>query len=298
MRVPSPTSVLSTRDDLVVQESKHNEFGITRRYLLPPGVLPTHDPDQVANLYNEDGTVKRRTSYGPFKTRTAFMLAEWYWNSTRKSFIDFQKLLSIFKGPDFSLDDAINVNWRAAFQALGANKGDLVEDDSTWISDDGWLTTTISIDIPFHKQMKEPGNHTFTVGEFRHRSIVSVIKEKLSSRIDSRQFHYQPYQAIWNRTQDSDGMELYGELYTSRAFREENERVQCQRSTHLNDGLERVVVALMFWSDSTQLTSFGGASLWPCYLFFGNESKYRRGKPSEKLGHQIAYFLKVSRNTR
>ena len=39
----------------------------------------------------------------------------------------------------------------------------------------------------------------------------------------------------------------------------------------------------MFWSDSTQLTQFGTAKLWPLYVFFGNESKYRRCQPTNKF---------------
>jgi hypothetical protein len=198
------------------------------------------------------------------------------------------------KYEDFSLNDAIKVNWKSAFKELGAHKTDLGEGCLSWTSDDDWLTAPISIDIPFHNKMKNSGTRSFPVGTFRYRSIISVIKEKVSNLADSRQFHYHPYTATWSRTPDSPEVELYGELYTSRVFREEHERVLRQPPTPHNEGVERVVVALMFWSDGTQLTSFGGASLWPCYLFFGNESKYRRGKPSARLGHQIAYFMKVT----
>jgi len=54
------------------------------------------------------------------------------------------------------------------------------------------------------------------------------------------------------------------------------------------------IVALMFWSDATQLTSFGDAKLWPLYVFFGNQTKYRRGQPSAKLCSHVAYFQMVS----
>lgn len=50
----------------------------------------------------------------------------------------------------------------------------------------------------------------------------------------------------------------------------------------------------MFWSDATQLTSFGNAKLWPCYLFFGNKSKYRRCRPSCNLCCHVAYFEDAS----
>ncbi|TEB15351.1 hypothetical protein FA13DRAFT_1721217 [Coprinellus micaceus] len=233
------------------------------------------------------------SSFGPFSSRTAFLLAEWYWQSSRKSLLDFQNLMSILKDPQFSLPDATNVNWKATFQTLGANKGDLPEDSRSWIHDDGWKTETISIDIPFHNRMPEPGIKTFTVGKFHHRSLVSVIKEKVSSAKDTPNFHYYPYEAAWKPTGCSPEVNLYGELYASHAFREAHEAVQRQPRTERDKGLERVVVALMFWSDATQLTAFGGAGLWPCYMFFGNESKHRRGEPSAKLGQQVAYFMKL-----
>lgn len=50
----------------------------------------------------------------------------------------------------------------------------------------------------------------------------------------------------------------------------------------------------MFASDETMLASFGTSKLWPVYMMFGNESKYRRGKSSLKLFEEIAYFQSVS----
>jgi hypothetical protein len=61
--------------------------------------------------------------------------------------------------------------------------------------------------------------------------------------------------------------------------------------------LPRHIIALMFASDATQLTSFGDTSLWPLYMIFGNESKYRRCKPTLHLCHHVAYFRKVRRSS-
>jgi hypothetical protein len=55
----------------------------------------------------------------------------------------------------------------------------------------------------------------------------------------------------------------------------------------------RHMVALMFASDVTHPTSFGMAYLQPCYMYFGNESKYRRSQPSCRSCSHIAYFQKV-----
>ncbi|OSD02519.1 hypothetical protein PYCCODRAFT_1477774 [Trametes coccinea BRFM310] len=47
---------------------------------------------------------------------------------------------------------------------------------------------------------------------------------------------------------------------------------------------------LLFWSDATHLTSFGSASLWPIYMYFGSLSKYTRGMPTEFAAHHVAYI--------
>lgn len=60
--------------------------------------------------------------------------------------------------------------------------------------------------------------------------------------------------------------------------------------------LETVVAAIMLSSDSTQLTSFGTASLWPIYLYLGNLSKYTRLKPKSFAAHHLAYIPKVMMN--
>lgn len=290
---------------MVVFSTVRNAFGVARSYRLPKHrTAPLHDPDRFTPLDDLTETTPSPPiagppgagplQFGPFHSRLAFSLAEWYWQSSTKSFSDFQKLLSILKSSDFSVSDVAQVDWRAAFKALGSNREDLNEADASWIQDDGWKRTPISIDIPFHKHMKEPGTKPFPVGVFHHRSIISIIKEKVANKKDMQKFHYYPYCATWKRTEGEPEVELYGEMYSSQAFRDAHSDVQREAVTPENKGLQRVVIALMFWSDATQLTSFGGSSLWPCYLFFGNEPKHQWAEPLKRLGQHIAYFLKAS----
>jgi hypothetical protein len=58
--------------------------------------------------------------------------------------------------------------------------------------------------------------------------------------------------------------------------------------------LEKALLGLMFWSDSTHLATFGTAKAWPLYFYFGNLSKYFRGKPGSGACHHIAYIPSVS----
>ena len=88
-------------------------------------------------------------------------------------------------------------------------------------------------------------------------------------------------------------MRVHGELYSSPVFLEAHCALQASPKEPGCD-LPHVVVAIMLWSDVTHLTTFGTAKLWPCYMYFGNESKYNRCKPSRHLCNHIAYFQSVS----
>ena len=86
---------------------------------------------------------------------------------------------------------------------------------------------------------------------------------------------------------------LHGEIYQSDAMLEAQDQIS--KLPHAPDNtLECVVVPLMVWSDSTQLANFGSASLWPFYLYFGNQLKYTRGKPTANVCHHLAYIPTVS----
>ena len=77
---------------------------------------------------------------------------------------------------------------------------------------------------------------------------------------------------------------------------EEHAKINAQpREPGDPDNMEYVIAAQILYSDETRLANFGGASLWPGYMFFGNQTKYERGKPSCFSAHHFAYFPKASR---
>ena len=155
-----------------------------------------------------------------------------------------------------------------------------------------WTKTAVTIKVPFHKRTAKPGVYNYHVGDMYHRKLISVIREKLKNPQHNELFHYQPYNLLWQRRGSPTPINVHGELYTSETFLRAHQDLQ-QSPPEPGCDLERVVVALMFWSDATQLTTFSDAKLWPCYMFFGNESKYRRCKPSSCLCSHVAYFNHV-----
>jgi hypothetical protein len=219
-------------------------------------------------------------------------LGDWYWNQgVRKTKESLKKLIKIVGNPNYRSEDVRSTNWTKIDAALARNAEEDDQNDREWLGEDtGWKCTPISITIPFHRRMAVPGSQSYVAGELHHRSIVSVIRERVTN--DDVHFHYEPYELLWRRDEGAEEVRIHGELYTSASFLSEHKKL-------LNSPAEpgcdapRAIIALMFWSDGTQITSFGNSKLWPCYMYFGNDSKYRWAKPSSMLCNHIAYFQSV-----
>jgi hypothetical protein len=277
-----------------------NIFGLSRLYRS--NKRPSHDPEERVDMQDlcdgpsnnpiEASPAEGPSPLHPYPNQNSFLLGDWYWNQgVQKSRGSFQSLLNIVGDPHFDPQDVRETKWASIDNELASN--DFDEDPHVWEDEDaGWRRKPITITIPFHSRMKNPGTQQSVVFDLYHRSIVSVIKEKLANPRDNAKFHYEPYEYLWKPTEDSDEVRVHGEMYTSAAFHDAHRELQAAPGEP-NCTLPRVVVALMFSSDATHLTSFGNAKLWPCYLYFGNESKYRRCRPSSKLCNHIAYFQKV-----
>jgi hypothetical protein len=271
--------------------SPTSKFGLWRQYTTES--RPSHDPEENTTFqdlcsFPSENSCDLKDILFPYPNPNSFLLGSWYWDDKiQKSQESFNKLVDIVGHPDFKPSDILNTNWKRIDGILGKNSSVIDE----WQDEDGgWTKSQVSIAVPFHRFLVDPGLRDHPVVEFHHRSIVSVIKEKLSKPENHSRFHYEPYILNWN-VNDKD-IRVHGELYCSQTFI--NEHVKLQNSPpEPNCDLKRVVVALMFWSDATRLSSFGNSQLWPLYLFFGNESKYYRCKPSLHLCEHIAYFEKV-----
>jgi hypothetical protein len=284
-----------------------NIFGLFRRYhSVKP---PSHDPEEHVDLQgiydgsalilgNTADLTGSRNIFSPYPNRNSFLLGDWQWNyGNQKSQDSFSRLVQIVGSPDFNPDDVRHTHWPKIDAQLASNPFDssVIETDETeWVDDAGWLKNTIKISVPFHNRAKNPGTKDYTVGELYHRSLLSLLREKLSNPQDNLQFHYEPFKLWWKSPIiPNTETRVHGELYTSPTFVDAHREVQ-GLPAEPGCNLPRVVAAMMFWSDATHLTAFGNAKLWPLYMCFGNESKYRRCKPVCHLFNHVAYFQTVS----
>jgi len=268
--------------------------------------LPSHDPEESIELQDlinpvavagQTSSLPREANHTfyPFPNKNSFLLDNWYWNQgVQKSRNSLCDLLSVVGSPEFRPDDVRHTHWGKIDGILGRNDFDEDGEAGEWMDEDaGWMRTPLHISVPFNSQTIEPGPQDYLAGYLYHRSLVSVVREKLANTRDDEQFHYEPYELFWQPTETSPHIRVHGELYTSPEFIEAHRAIQ-EAPGEPGCNLPRVMVAMMFWSDGTELTQFGSAKLWPSYLYFGNESKYRRCTPNANLCNHVAYFEAVS----
>ncbi|KAJ7085928.1 hypothetical protein C8R44DRAFT_651073 [Mycena epipterygia] len=289
-----------------------NSFGLYREY---PSI-PTHNPEKHANstaLSNipppvgladsidtrlapttssmaPASTAESASSFSPFKNSSIFGLMNWMWTgSAMKSIAEMDKLVSFLKSDQFTKEDLDGFN-----VAAETTKFDDFLDGKKPLGFDvnGWREVSVDIQVPDGKKHTSFDDiPVFSVPGLHFRPLTEVVKGVLQDQ-SSRFFHYTPFKHFWEPTGAAGPERVYDEIYSSDAFIAVHHKIQNQPAEP-GCTLERVVLALMFWSDSTHLANFGTASLWPLYLFFGNQSKWVRGKPRAGACHHVAYMPKV-----
>lgn len=271
-----------------------NIFGLFRRHTIL--ATNTYDPDEnlsLADMCNIPVGPEESDLY-PFPNRSSFRLADWHWNGgVQKSLGSFKNLVKLITDPEFEVNDIKTANWSFIHSELGTDAG-----EADWLDEDaGWTHTSVTISVPYQSRRGAPsesdsGPKNYTINNFYHRKLASVIKERILGLSGDHQFHFSPYEMHWKRNKSEKPIRIQGELFSSPEFIEADRDIQDMPGEPGCD-LQRVLVALMFWSDATQLTSFGSAKIWPLYMYFGNDSKYLRCKPSSHLCEHVAYFQSV-----
>lgn len=217
-----------------------NIFGLVRQYFS--STPPSHNPEEYVTMTdlsfipvshpatevpNPPAASSIDTQYHPYPNRSSFKLGDWYWNQgLQKSQGDFVKLVDILGDSTFSCADVSSTPWKNINSQLGINEYD-EEEAVEWEDEDaGWKRTPVSINVPFARTTDTPGPRVYQAADLYHRSLVSVIWEKIASTRDSKLFHYEPYELCWHPPHLDTEVPIYGDLYTSPAFHEAHSKLQ------------------------------------------------------------------------
>ncbi|KAI0738103.1 hypothetical protein C8Q80DRAFT_1222726 [Daedaleopsis nitida] len=177
--------------------------------------------------------------------------------------------------------------------------------DNIFRREHGWHEAVVRIPLPCAKflNVSEETAPTYEVAGLHHRDIVDLVIGCISDKTSQfrHSYHWIPNKLFWDPPHNQcstsspsphpEPLRVYSECYNSDAVLAEEELIRkMDRIPGDNPAIEYVVLPILIWSDETVLSSFGSATLWPIYLYFGHLSKYIRGRPTEFAAHHLAYI--------
>ena len=293
--VPPPAEPVTTEPD---------SYGVFRVYPAVPIRDPTMELSELVD-HNAGFTAQSTASgpiasghlasgipelsYGPFHNQTELDFMEWA-NSVPSELSQdkAQAIVDIARNEHFDVNDMMKINVDQLNKRLDAYS---LEDHLACAD---WINGSVKLRLPCQGvKCPESKAPEFEVKGILYRKLLDVIKGTLQSEAASK-FHFIPFSEYWKPSPDGPSIRVYGEAFSSDAMQEGYREIR-QKSSMVGDSpdVEIAIVSMSIYSDSTRLGAFGPASLWPMYIFFGNQSKYDRCRPSSFAAHHVAYFPSV-----
>jgi len=193
---------------------------------------------------------------------------------------------------------------------------EIMDDIQSPCGGNGWRRTDVIIEVPTGKKSTANSRHTekrarthmqhhdkvdpdadpfpwhkLTVSGVRTRSLLHTMIETIQEDLPTREVHWHGCEEHWQPPYLGFPSErVWGDLYTSDAFLKAERDLLSSQVDHAHPS---VIIAYMFWSDSTHLAQFGQAKAWPIYAYIGNQTKYTRCKPSARSARVIGYIPPV-----
>ncbi|KAI0667060.1 hypothetical protein C8Q78DRAFT_1140637 [Trametes maxima] len=298
-----------------------NSFGLRRFYKRRP-----HRPPQAnlileacyaptADTFYAKKKARRKVAdiIFPFPNLSSWRFSWHYTSGYKKTQADRDAMKALLTQPDFVPADIAATDFRKLDEQLASG----MQNEAPWSDDrEGWRTSSVTIGIPTGKRSTQasrreaaatarrvnrhepesdippahaiPGHH-FTVPDFHHKSLCAEIVKTFSTDPAARDFVYDPF-LVEHQEPDSPGAQrVHGELFNSPAWVQEDVRLHNSPPEPGCD-LPRAIAAIMLWSDATVVSQFGNQKVWPAYMYFGNQSKYARARPTARAAHHVAYF--------
>ncbi|KAF5378621.1 hypothetical protein D9757_009547 [Collybiopsis confluens] len=318
--VPAPFPSPTPEPDIVLKKVRTDpdQFGIFRIYSELPKSIPDEEvpiedvcegagfpvppPADSSSIFGSVIKVSSRVKnsiIAPFLNITVWRLMSWWYNSDTKSIADLDCLVKeVIHPSDFDPSHLEGFSTDKVLKDL-----DNYQDDTRLFpAEDGWREISVEIPVPC-RGVKQPEAKAprYIISGIFIRKPLEVMKSTFQSSLTEK-FHYTPFELRQESFPGSpSSFRLHGELYNSPAFIEEHNRVQVEqfkkgKASPENKDLQypTALAGMMLWSDATRVGHWGDATMWPIYMYFGNQSKYDRSRPSAFAAHHIAYIPKLS----
>ena len=229
--------------------------------------------------------------FAPFTNPTSGILMAWQYSGTnQKSAAELDRLARLQTHPLYN-----SQHLKTFSHAREAKRLDqfLNSKSNPFHSEYGWRQSSVKIQLPKEQATltSESEAPQMTIDGVWHRDLTDVITNVFESDA-SLLFNMTPFRQRWKVDEEKD-IDVFSEAYSSSQMLHAYEGINAL-PREPGDDMEHVIASLMIWSDATHMTNFGNASMWPFYLYFGNQSKYAQGKPTAAACHHLAYIPKVS----
>ncbi|KIK33637.1 hypothetical protein CY34DRAFT_18247 [Suillus luteus UH-Slu-Lm8-n1] len=304
-RTPSPQQSLEDEETIFVPfETEPNEAGLYRIYPTRPSILPidntlatvTNAPTLAGGDKIPDSSriteglsskeIGQEDLLAAFSNPTSDLLMAYQYSGTgHQSVAELQRLTGFIGDPLFNNIDAASFSHTRESKNINA----YLEKSNPFWEEYGWRHSAIKIRLPKAgmKWNTETEAPELKISGVHHQLITDIIESIFQDDI-ARTYNMMPYREYW-KSPDGCDVEIFSEAYSSAEMIETYQEIN-DLPHEPGDDLERTVASLMFWSDATHLANFGDASLWPFYLYFGNQSKYTWGKPTASACHHVTYI--------
>lgn len=288
--------------------TESNGFGLYRQYTRKPRNDPEdlltlddlvdddmpkqHHSDTAANETPHCSSSSTIEFFHPFLNATVFRVINWYLETSGTlSVAGLDRFArEVILSDDFNREDLRNFS--AARELARLDK--YGSSDVPFAAEDGWKKGSVTLHVPNTKckHASESASPQFCVSGIQYRPLLELIKAACQSS-QAKEYHWVPFKLV--HQSPSADVRVYTDIYNSDAMLEEEAKIRALPPHPEDDSdTEVAVLAMLFWSDSTHLATFGTASLWPVYLYFGNHSKYARGRPNARTAYHVAYIPSVS----
>ncbi|KAK7452087.1 hypothetical protein VKT23_012192 [Stygiomarasmius scandens] len=236
-------------------------------------------------------------TYGPFDNYATYGLVDWSYRFKSTSKEAMRELKKVLTHENFEKADVEKFNIDRDFQRLD-NYVNRPADPQKMLpflsaAADLWINELIQIPMPRtgYRWDSEDSAPKLVIQDFWHRKLVEIIKSAFQGPAFF-DFHLKGFKQFWKPPGGKLTQHVYTEAYTSDRAAEYEQEVYSQLPPPPpgEENVETVIVWLMTWSDSTSLAQFGTASLWPIYVFLGNQPKRVRMKRSACAAHHLAYI--------
>ncbi|KAJ3991165.1 hypothetical protein F5050DRAFT_1802211 [Lentinula boryana] len=145
---------------------------------------------------------------------------------------------------------------------------------------DSFSKTSLEIEVPSGDTNIPPKK--FSIPQLLYQKPLAVIHAAFTDQLASK-FHFSPFR-LFQKIGDG-AQRIRTDLYDSDAFLQAHDDIQLAPTDDEHCKREKVVAALMCWSDATQLANFGTAKLWPLYMLFA--------MPNSGAVHHLAYIPSI-----